>query len=92
MNVVRKGQNFACGGCRQKLEEEDIYYVSDGIGYCIECANQEQSEVFPIVFSSEEIDTIHEMAKRYRMDDIMHALQDIAAKNPQYVKFEKEET
>jgi hypothetical protein len=45
MKYVRKNQNFVCGSCKKSLDEGDIYYVIDRVGYCMECADsQEEAE------------------------------------------------
>lgn len=41
MPEVRKNQNFACGDCKRQMDEGEIYYVVDGVGYCIQCADSQ---------------------------------------------------
>ncbi len=42
MPIVRKGHNFACGNCKQNIEEGEMYFVINRVGYCIRCADVEE--------------------------------------------------
>ncbi len=44
MPEVHSNQNFACGGCKRKMEEGEEYWVVYRIGYGICCADQEKEE------------------------------------------------
>lgn len=45
MPEVRRNQNFACGDCKRNMEEGEMYFVIDRIGYCIKCAEKEEISV-----------------------------------------------
>jgi len=44
MPEVRKYQNFHCGSCKRTMEEGEMYFVVDQIGYCISCADNIENQ------------------------------------------------